>query len=88
MGLGPVHAVSLAHAREMARDARRSLIDGIDPLQARRDTLENNIARKSHEMTFAQCATEYIHDRRSRKNRPASAWATARFRRWKKRTEG
>jgi integrase len=64
MGLGPVHAVSLAHAREMARDARRSLIDGIDPLQARRDALENNIARKSHEMTFAQCVMEYIHEHR------------------------
>jgi hypothetical protein len=28
-----------------------------------------------------------VPNRRSRKNRPASAWARARFRRWKKRME-
>src|SRR3712207_2158907 len=35
MGLGPVPLLSLAEAREKAREARRLLLDGIDPLEAR-----------------------------------------------------
>ena len=64
MGLGSVRRVSLAHAREMARQAQRCLIDGIDPLQARKASLGMDIARKSRKMTFAQCATEYIRGHR------------------------
>ena len=36
MGLGPVGLVSLADAREKARDARRQLLDGLDPLERRK----------------------------------------------------
>ena len=36
MGLGPLHAVGLADARERARNCRRLLVDGIDPLDARK----------------------------------------------------
>ena len=36
MGLGPVGSVSLANAREKARDARRQLLDGLDPLERRK----------------------------------------------------
>jgi len=32
MGLGPLHTISLKEAREKAREARRALIEGIDPL--------------------------------------------------------
>jgi hypothetical protein len=31
MGLGPVDLISLAEAREKARQARRALLDGADP---------------------------------------------------------
>src|SRR5829696_2901220 len=37
MGLGPVSLVTLAEAREKAREARRALLDGTDPLTARRE---------------------------------------------------
>lgn len=36
MGLGPTHTVSLAEARKKALDARKLLIDGINPLSASR----------------------------------------------------
>ena len=35
MGLGPLSLVSLAEARERAKDARRLLLRGVDPLEAR-----------------------------------------------------
>ena len=35
-GLGPLHAVTLKDARERARTARLQLLDGIDPIDARR----------------------------------------------------
>ena len=36
MGLGPVDLVSLAEARESAREARKLLLDGTDPVEHRR----------------------------------------------------
>src|ERR1700723_1113912 len=36
MGLGPVHTIGLAEARERAKAARHLLLDGIDPIDARR----------------------------------------------------
>ena len=35
MGLGPIHTVSLADARERARECRRQRLDGADPIEAR-----------------------------------------------------
>jgi hypothetical protein len=39
MGLGPLHAVDLAQAREAARAARALLAQGLDPIQARAASL-------------------------------------------------
>ena len=36
MGLGPVSLISLQDARQKAQDARRLLLDGIDPIQQRK----------------------------------------------------
>lgn len=36
MGLGPLHTVSLAEAREAALEARKLKLKGIDPIQAKR----------------------------------------------------
>src|SRR6187431_2727314 len=36
LGLGPLHCVDLKEARERARVARRQLLDGIDPIEARK----------------------------------------------------
>jgi Arm DNA-binding domain len=36
--LGPLHILTLAEAREKARTLRQQLLDGVDPLQAKRHT--------------------------------------------------
>src|SRR5262245_62780247 len=36
MGLGPFHTIGLGQAREKARECRRLLLEGIDPIEARR----------------------------------------------------
>ena len=35
MGLGAVHTVTLAEAREAARECRKMLLAGLDPIEAR-----------------------------------------------------
>jgi integrase len=60
MGLGPVEIVSLANAREMARDARKLLFHGQDPIQARdaaRAAARTNAARG---ITFKESAEKLI----------------------------
>lgn len=60
MGLGPTHTVSLAEARQKALDARKLLIDGINPLAAKK---QNRIAAALSDakmMSFDQCAKAYI----------------------------
>jgi integrase len=49
MGLGPVHTVSLAEARERAREARQRLQDGIDPIEHRR---RQRLAQAVDEVSF------------------------------------
>jgi hypothetical protein len=36
LGLGPVHTVGLALARDKAAEARRLLLDGLDPIDEKR----------------------------------------------------
>ena len=36
MGLGPLHIISLAEARKRAAECRRMRLDGIDPIEARK----------------------------------------------------
>lgn len=56
MGLGPVHAVSLAQARQKAQDAREQLASGRDPQDARRAAQEAVAAIP----TFWEAAQAYI----------------------------
>jgi hypothetical protein len=39
MGLGPLHTVTLAEAREKAREQRKLLLDGTDPLQLKQEKI-------------------------------------------------
>jgi integrase len=57
MGLGPVDLVSLAEAREKARECRKMLLDGIDPIEDRRMKLSG---RNAKAVTFAEAAKRYI----------------------------
>src|SRR5215207_5509617 len=60
MGLGPCNLVSLSEAREKARQARRALLDGIDPLQARLEKRAYARLEAAKEITFRSCAERMI----------------------------
>lgn len=60
MGLGPADLVSLAEAREKAYDCRKQLLEGIDPIEARRAMRWGCTAEKARGMTFEQCAQAFI----------------------------
>src|SRR5215468_10904462 len=60
MGLGPTHALSLAEARERAREWRRERLDGIDPIEARRGRHAQAQLEAAKAMTFRECAEAYI----------------------------
>lgn len=60
MGLGPVHTVGLADARDQATACRRQLLDGIDPLDAKHAARAEARINGAKAMTFGQCAEAYI----------------------------
>ena len=60
MGLGPTHTVSLAEARQKALEARKLLIDGINPLAAKKQNRIAAALANAKMMTFDQCANAYI----------------------------
>ena len=60
MGLGPTHTVSLAEARQKAADARKLLVDGINPLVAKKQKKIADALAAAKMMTFDQCAEAYI----------------------------
>jgi integrase len=60
MGLGPTHTVSLAEARQKALEARKLLIDGINPLAAKKQAQIAAALANAKMMSFDQCAEAYI----------------------------
>jgi integrase len=60
MGLGPLHTVSLAEAREKARDQRKLLLDGTDPIAAREAKRAEARIAAANTMSFQECAERYI----------------------------
>jgi integrase len=61
MGLGPFPLVTLAAARDRASACRLQLLDGVDPLDARRAArADAALAAGKVVMTFKQCAEAYI----------------------------
>jgi integrase len=73
MGLGPVSLVTLAEAREKAREARRALLDGADPLTARRERKAAARLQAAKGMTFKACAERMIASH-------ATAWKSPKHR--------
>jgi integrase len=67
MGLGPFPLVTLAAARDRASACRLQLLDGVDPLDARRAARADAAlaASKATVLTFKQCAEAYIEAQRS-----------------------
>jgi len=60
MGLGPITLVTLAAAREKAREARRLLLDGVDPLEHRRAKLAQAGIATAQAVGFKEAADRYI----------------------------
>ncbi|MBL8419986.1 MAG: tyrosine-type recombinase/integrase [Dechloromonas sp.] len=60
MGLGPIHTVSLAEARQKALEARKLRLDGINPLTAKKQSQIAAALASARMMTFDQCAEAYI----------------------------
>jgi integrase len=60
MGLGPVGLVSLAEAREKAKQARRVLLEGDDPLDQRRRRRTKERLNAAKSVSFANCAERMI----------------------------
>ena len=74
MGIGPVHTLSLAEARERATEARKLRLDGIDPIAHKRARRAALAAADAKAMTFRQCAEGFIRDNEAK-------WTNAKHRR-------
>jgi integrase len=74
LGLGPTHTIGLADARERARMLRQQLLDGIDPLAARRA----KAAEATKAVMFKECAAAYIKSHRAgwRNPKHADQWVS------------
>jgi hypothetical protein len=68
MGLGPIHTISLAEARDKALQYRKLVFNGIDPLATLRET--RRAAKVEQSPTFKECATRYIEAHKA-------GWASA-----------
>jgi integrase len=74
MGVGPLHTIGLAEARNRAAGFRLQRHDGVDPIERRR--AERLQGRLDAAMTFKQCAARYIASHRAgwRNLKHAAQW--------------
>ena len=77
MGLGPELDVPVGEAREKARKHRNELRDGIDPIDRKKKERAELILAKAKQITFKECADQYIESHRPawRNAKHASQWA-------------
>src|SRR5262245_30981223 len=60
MGLGALHTVSLAEARERARHARQILLDGDDPLEIKRKRRDEARMETAERILFKDATERFI----------------------------
>lgn len=65
VGLGGYPEVSLAEAREKARELRKQVRDGIDPIEERKVTKVRAALEAAKSKTFEECANAYIEANRT-----------------------
>jgi len=65
IGLGPLHTVSLADARQKATEYRKLLLEGIDPLEARQQRRMQQALQSAKLITFRKCAEDYIEQNKA-----------------------
>jgi len=79
MGLGPLHTISLAEAREKALECRKLRLESIDPITARRDRRMAAKLDAAKAMTFKECAERYLAAHRTgwRSGKHAAQWISS-----------
>jgi integrase len=79
MGLGSLHDVTLGEARDRAREYRKLLSEGIDPIEYRESRIAKTIAAATVTMTFDEAADLYIKQHRSgwKNPRHAAEWPSS-----------
>jgi integrase len=60
MGIGPVHVLTLAEAREKAREASKLRLEGIDPIAHKHAQRAAAVVAAASAMTFRECAKDFI----------------------------
>ncbi|MDQ7954779.1 MAG: integrase arm-type DNA-binding domain-containing protein [Pseudomonadota bacterium] len=60
LGLGPYPEISLADAREKARDMHKLVREGVDPLSSKRAQRNALLARQAAEKDFDWCVDEFL----------------------------
>jgi integrase len=65
MGLGPTHTLSLGEARERARECRRVILDGGDPIETRNAARSRQRVETARGVTFAKCAEDFLEAHRA-----------------------
>lgn len=70
MGLGGYPDVSLSEARDKAREARRKVDEGINPLEERRAKKKALVDSQAKNVTFRKCAEDYVESHKA-------AWSNA-----------
>jgi integrase len=75
-GLGPLHIIGLSAARERAKAMRLMLLDGTDPLEAKRDAKAKARLSSAHTLTFAEAAKQYhkAHEDEWRSSQHSKQW--------------
>lgn len=63
MGLGPYPLVTWTTARQKAREARLQLLDGVDPVEARKAQKAALIAKRAKALTFKEAAERYLKEK-------------------------
>jgi integrase len=76
IGLGPFPAVTLAGAHEAAREARKQITSGVDPIEQRRAAQSALRAAKSAQRSFRTVAEDYIkaHEPGWKNQKHAAQW--------------
>jgi len=76
MGLGPLMTISLAEARQRATNARKVLLDGLDPIAARKEGRLAARLEAARQIKFQDCAEKYIasHEAGWRNEKHRTQW--------------
>lgn len=73
IGLGGFPDVTLAQVREDAREAKRKIKAGIDPVAERKEARSRLMAQQVKEVTFDHCAAEVVKKKQAEASNPKHA---------------